>query len=274
MGFLSIAVIMLAPCVFAQTAGHYHCTKGRTTASSISTTWSASAKPDRRVDRFSIANSTPQTSGTVLQNNRVQPGAPWGTNINNTSQSVDSGYPGQRRLVLTEWDSYIEPADYSSFPSYPRARSPYGSATPRISPKPAWHENLTNEEIRAKTIWTGADREDRKMQSEIVEKQLRDGPESQDAIQLAWSRAQYFLAAQKPTLAEPLLKELIVTLESHKATAENQKILGEARSKLYKLQSIKERIENPSHTRRRYSSRFTGGNAGFTLNGRAGRSRP
>ncbi len=144
---------------------------------------------------------------------------------------------------------------------FPRIRDvdqPY-TYRPRImyAPKTEWHAGLNNDEIRAKTIWSGADREDKKMQTEIVEKQLRDGPESPEAIQLAWSRAQYFLSAQKPSLAEPLLKELIVTLESHGTTNETRKILGEARAKLAKLHSVKERLDKP--TRRRGNYRIAGG---------------
>ncbi len=140
---------------------------------------------------------------------------------------------------------------------FPRIRP--GVQQVYYAPTRAWHQGLTNEEIRAKTIWTGADREDRKMQAEIVEKQLRDGPESPDAIQLAWSRAQYFISAQKPALAEPLLKELIVTLESHASSKENWKILSDARAKLNKIQTIKARIENPSYEKRGLATRYSRG---------------
>lgn len=120
--------------------------------------------------------------------------------------------------------------------------------------KKEWHEGLTNEEVRAKTIWSGADKNDRKMQAEVLEKQLRDSPEAPETIRQAWTAAQYFLAEQKPTLAEPLLKELVVTIESHKMTNENSKILAEAKNKLSKLEAIKERISD-THPRRNIAVR-------------------
>jgi hypothetical protein len=170
--------------------------------------------------------------------NQKRPDDPnWQVGNQNSPLEVTGDYPGQRRLIESEWGSHVEIAQYAHYPSAPQVRTTY------VSPKPAWHRDFTNEEIRAKTVWTGANREDRKMQSEIVEKQLRDGPESPDAIKLAWSRAQYFLSAQKPALAEPMLKELIVTLESHAETKENRQILTQARAKLTKLQSIKAKIE-------------------------------
>jgi len=105
---------------------------------------------------------------------------------------------------------------------------------------------LSNEEVRAKTIWSGADSSDRKMQAEILDKQLKVSPEAPETIQTMWNTAQYFLAAQKPALAEPLLKELVTTIESHKMTNENSKILAQAKLKLYKLERIKERIKDKS----------------------------
>ena len=107
-----------------------------------------------------------------------------------------------------------------------------------------WHYGLTNEEVRAKTIWSGADSSDRKMQAEVLEKQLRDSPEAPETIRQVWTTAQYFLASQKPVLAEPLLKELVATIESHKITSENRGILAQAKYKLSKLEAIKNRIKD------------------------------
>lgn len=122
--------------------------------------------------------------------------------------------------------------------------------------KQEWHQGLTNDEVRAKTIWSGADRNDRKMQAQIIEKQLRDSPEAPETIEQAWNTAQYFLASQKPALAEPLLKEIVVTIETHKMTNQNRKILGEARSKLLKLEAIRERIKDKQDPRTDIASRY------------------
>jgi len=125
-----------------------------------------------------------------------------------------------------------------------------------VAPKREWHHGLNNEEVRAKTIWSGADSNDRKIQADILEKQLRDSPEAPETIRAVWSGAQYFLACQKPALAEPLLKELVATIASHKMTNENRSILAQARAKLTRLEQIREKVKDKGDSRTDIAVRF------------------
>lgn len=100
---------------------------------------------------------------------------------------------------------------------------------------------LTAREKRGRVIWNGANSSDDTKSQAIMDSQLRFGAEDPKTIDLMWKTAKGFFDEQKYDLAEPLLKELIVTLESHPALADKS-VLSDASTKLSTLQSERRRI--------------------------------
>ncbi|MBC7998708.1 MAG: hypothetical protein IAF58_12240 [Leptolyngbya sp.] len=111
---------------------------------------------------------------------------------------------------------------------------------------------LTAREKRGRVIWNGANSSDDTKSQAIMDSQLRFGAEDPKTIDLMWKTAKGFFDEQKYDLAEPLLKELIVTLESHPALADKS-VLSDASTKLSTLQSERRRIA--SGARNPYASR-------------------
>lgn len=100
---------------------------------------------------------------------------------------------------------------------------------------------LSAREKRGRVIWNGATSGDDAKSQAILDSQLRYGAEDPKTVELMWKTAKIFFDEQKYDLAEPLLRELVVTLESHPVLA-HPTVLNDARTKLSALETERQRI--------------------------------
>lgn len=151
--------------------------------------------------------------------------------------------------------AYGPPATTAPFPQYtgPTGMEPFRmhvghnySALPYTASTMAYKppfKRLSPAELHEKIIWSAASCEDEAMLARIQKEQLSYGPQDTTTIREMWEAASYFADEQKQNLAEPLLKELIVSIESHpEQMANNASIYSLAKAKLADLQSMDNRV--------------------------------
>lgn len=73
------------------------------------------------------------------------------------------------------------------------------------------------------------------MLQSVSESQLQQGVEDPKTLDLSWKTAAYFFKIQKYNQAEPLLKEIVATIESHPQTPQSKAILEDAKKKLIEI---------------------------------------
>ncbi len=198
--------------------------------------------------RFPSARSTTYLPSNYPSNPYVQPYAPNPTNQYNAGANQDGAstvsgslptfYPGT-------------PQTTAPFPQYqPRRYDPYSggggmqyqtSSTSYNSYRPRFNR-LSPAELHEKTIWSAATSDEENMLARIQQQQLSTGPDDPATLQYMMDTANYFAQEQKPNLAEPLLKEVIATIQTHPNAAGNYGLLSSAQSKLSQLQSEDTRV--------------------------------
>lgn len=141
---------------------------------------------------------------------------------------IPASLPARKEPLTITWLPNVGPACMKPARRFPSQR--YRS------------ESLSAAEVHDRHIWSGADKTDEQRLEQILNKQLNLSAEAPETTQYMWETAQYFIAVQKPELAEKLLRELIVTLESHKCTSAQTIILSSATSKLQMLETRKYKV--------------------------------
>jgi hypothetical protein len=115
---------------------------------------------------------------------------------------------------------YLPPlVDKSAFPAYDKDS----------------YAKMLMKQTRAKTVWSAPTRQEQSMLQSVSESQLQQGVEDPKTLDLSWKTAAYFFKIQKYNQAEPLLKEIVATIESHPQTPQSKAILEDAKKKLIEI---------------------------------------
>jgi len=154
----------------------------------------------------------------------------------------------------------VKPADHSKAPESSKApdASPFPAHPDKIIPGapalnrpsfPAYDRDsymkMRMKQTRASTLWTAPNSNEQSMLQSVSESQLQQGVEDPKTLALSWKTAEYFCKVQKYNQAEPLLKELIATIESHPQTPQATAILSDAKKKLAEINEARTKRQLP-----------------------------
>lgn len=142
-------------------------------------------------------------------------------------------------------------APYVPFPVNPTPLSRRTFLPPLLdrSAFPAYDKDsyakMRMKQTRAKTVWSAPTRQEESMLQSVSETQLQQGVEDPKTLALSWKTAAYFFKIQKYNQAEPLLKELVTTIESHPQTPQSRAILSDAKKKLIEIDQARAKNRLP-----------------------------
>lgn len=143
----------------------------------------------------------------------------------------------------------VNPA--TKFPTHPTSLRDRFYLPPMVNKStfPAYDKDsyakMRMKQTRAKTVWSAPTKAEQSMLQSVSESQLQQGVEDPNTLMLSWRAASYFCKIQKYNQAEPLLKELVATIESHPQTPQSKVILSEAKKKLVEIDEARAKNRMP-----------------------------
>ena len=114
------------------------------------------------------------------------------------------------------------------------------------------YAKMRMKQTRASTVWQAPTSKEKSMLQSVSENQLQQGVEDPQSLAMSWKAAEYFCKIQKYNQAEPLLKELVATIESHPQTPQSKAILGEAKKKLIEIDEARTKRFLPGPVKYQY----------------------